>query len=480
MTGMIVRLGLATLVAVATMTMIVIWGLQQVEEEEQNPRTVAVEVRDPSRDPWVRELRKRLEAEKKRQEEKKRALEEEAARVEKKRRALEEDLKKIRRTADDSDQDIKDREEAVDRLEAKLRGSQEEVDRRLEDVKTREAKAEADRRTIAKRQAELEALAETLLRQQKDLAARTQNIEKKESTLEVREAEARELAKVLIDRQKEIQDKQKALEESQKSLSNSQTDRDREWEKIRDEWKKIEDRRRALETKLSSAKTTAKDWEALKEEWQRLETERKKLEADQEVRENVVRFKKQFDRGAYERGLERVKRTVPVKGLSEGYVHFRFRFYTDQQALDHLTYFGIVDLYLNQKTGRYLVVENYRSGDFARRGDWDQAIQDEVTSKFSPFMIERKIEKRRAFFARAEKAIGAGVNIWGLIPLAMFYEIYYHKKRVLEAYSLRNDDLASFEIAPWHEKTSGRWMFKIIRVRRMDGTVIDIGNYGFS
>jgi hypothetical protein len=479
MTGTIVRLGLASLVAVTAMTAIVVWGLLMEEEPIQDPKTVAVEVRDPSNDPWVREERKRIDAEKKRQEEKKRALQEEEARVEKKRRALEEDLKKIRNTADHSDQELRDREEAVERLEAKLRGSQEEADRRFEDVKKREAMAEADRKEIARRQAELTSLAETLLKQQRELAARTQNIEKKESTLEAREAEARELAKVLIDRQKEIRNKQDALEETQKSLSDSQTDRDREWEKIRDEWKKIEDRRQALETKLNTAKATSKDWEALKEEWKRLEGERKKLEEAQEVRENVVRFKKQFDPGAYARGLARVKRTVPVAGLREGYVHFRFRFYTDQQALDHLTYYGIIDLYLNQKTNRFLVVEDYRSGDFARRGAWDQEIQNEVASKY-PFMIERKVEKRREFYTRAEKAIGAGVNIWGLIPVGMFYEIYYHKKRVLEVYSLDNDDLASFEIAPWKERTSGKWMFKIVRVRRTDGQVLDIGNYDFS
>ncbi|MHC4777321.1 MAG: hypothetical protein ACYTFG_01960 [Planctomycetota bacterium] len=483
MKGTLIRLALALVVASAAYAAVFLLAMQEGGPVPANPETISVEVRDPENDPWVEEERRRIAAEKQRQAELKQALEAEAARIAEKRRALEEDLKKVRTTADDlkpREKDLAEREETVDRIEAKLKQSRAEHDKRLEDLKARESKAEADRQEISRRQADLEALAETLLNQQKELAERTENIEKKESTLESREAEAKELAKVLMDRQKEIQDRQEDLEKTQRNLSDSQTDRDKEWKKIQDEWKKIEDQRKALESKLSSAKTTAKDWAALKSEWKKLEDQRKKLEETQEVRENVGRFEKQFDRGSYEEGLTRVKRNVSLAELKEGHVPFDFRFYTDQQALDHLGYFGIVDLYLNQKTNRYLTVKNYRAGDFADKGNWDPEIQQEIAGKFAPFLIRRKVEKRRTFFSRAERQIGSGVNIWGLIPNAMFYEIYYHKKRVLQAYSLSNDDLASFEIAPWRDRGSGRWMFKIIRVRKTDGRTLKIGNYSFS
>jgi hypothetical protein len=308
-------------------------------------------------------------------------------------------------------------------------------------------------------------------------AAEKGDLEKQKAEVAGREKAAEALARDLIEKQKEILAKQKALEDAQKNLAETETQRDQEWERIKDEWKKIEDQRQAIEKKLASAETTAAEWQKLQAEWQKLDVERKKLEEVKSVKENVDQFRRGFDRDAYERGLAALRGSVSVGEARKGYVPFDFKFWTDKQYDEHLRYYGIVDLYKNSRTKKYLTVEDYGRG-FQREGVWEEAFARQLADNYM-FLIQRRTQERTENLKKAEQRIGAGVELIGLIPVQMGYEILYHRKKMLEACSIAEKDLAFFLIAPWRDEGGGRWMFKIIEARKNDGTAIKVGNYHF-
>ncbi|MHC4781358.1 MAG: hypothetical protein ACYTFG_22515, partial [Planctomycetota bacterium] len=399
------RLGVAT--AGALIFYVLGYAVMDADPLPAGTQTISVEVRDPETDPWVKEEMKRLEAErkeierqKKAQAEAKKKLEENLAKIADRRKAVEENLEKVR-----------------ERMEA--------MEPREEDLKTRE-----------------EAMARL-----------------RETDVGGREAEAKALAKVLLEQQKEIKDKQESLEESQKSLSDSQTERDREWDRVRDEWKKLEAQRKSLEAKLTSAKTTAKEWEALKSEWKKLDAQKKKLEEAQEVRENVGRFKKQFDRGAFKKELARLKRTYDRKDVESKYVGFEFYFETSELKRKHLQFFGMKDWYLNRKTSKFVLKQDYRSFDFGAERRMNARESESILRDYSALSLNREADPfYTPYIYEAMKKIDGprgSVIVRGLMPVNMVYEIVLHQQRVMEIFGLDRDDVLHFRFAPWFDRTDG-------------------------
>ena len=123
-------------------------------------------------------------------------------------------------------------------------------------------------------------------------------------------------------------------------------------------------------------------------------------------------------------------------------------------------------------------MSNYRSEAFSREGLWGEALESELSDRYG-FVIKRLPSKRREFIRKASEKIGGPVDVMGFIPLHMSYEIYYHKQRVEQVYSLSGDDISFFKIAPWKDGSTGRWRFKIVEVRKRDGETLKIENYSF-
>jgi hypothetical protein len=290
---------------------------------------------------------------------------------------------------------------------------------------------------------------------------------------------------MLLDRQKEIEKKQQELAESQKTISESQTDRDREWERIKDEWKKLEAQRKAVEDKLKSAKTTAKEWEALKEEWRRLEVQRKKLEEAQDVRENVSKFRKQFDSQVYEGRLSGLKASIARDKLESEFIPCDFYFETLELRMRHLGFFGMMDMFYNTSTRKFVTKRDYRSGGFDRSGSWDAAMEAEVYSDFSRVGQARDSVFYNPYIDKAMARIGGPRNkiaVLGLMPVSMVYEIVLHQRRVMELLGLSRASVKRFQFAPWFDKANGKWRFKVLWVTVKSGSGTrerKVGNYQF-
>ena len=454
----------------------------------------SVVVQEPEKSVWFQEEKKRLEEEvkkveeeQKKQEEDRKRLEEERRDLAEKQKAFEEQVKRLEQVAEmagPQEAAMRAREEAAERIEQELAKVREEAGRREalaekqeKDLEARESKAVAERGDLDKRQKEIGDLAKTLVDRQTEQAAEKQALERSKAEVAAREKAAEALARELLAKQNEILAKQKALEEAQKGLAETETQRDQEWERIKDEWNKIETQRQAIEKKLASTETTQAEWRKLQAEWQKLDQERKALEEEKQVKEDVDRFRRGFDRDAYEQGLAGLKASLNRKGLKDGFIPFDFKFTSEKDLAGHLQYFGIVDLYMNESS--FLVVENYGAG-FGRKGSLgDKAFSNEIAEKYL-FGINRLTHPFYSpFIAKAEGTIGKGVHVRGLVPVSVSYEIFYHKKRILETLGLPEKDLAFFRIAPWRDEAGGRWMFKIIDVRKADGTWIKVGNYHF-
>ncbi|MHC5078576.1 MAG: hypothetical protein ACYTHN_06135 [Planctomycetota bacterium] len=468
------RMGMAVVGASVAYFAVFLAALQEEVERVHTPETIAVKVRDAKTDPWIQEEKKRLEAKEKK-------LQAEKTKLADERKMVEEDLRRIEKMA----AKMTAREEAVNRLETQLRKAREDADLRAEMLLKREAEVEAERESFTQRQKELEELAASLVEQQKDLASRTKVLEEKESSVEAREKEAKELARTLIDSQKEIQDKQKSLENLQRDLNESQTERDREWQRIKDEWKKIENQRKALEAKLESAKSTAADWEALKEEWRKLEGQRKKLEEAQDVRENVDRFKKQFDRSAYLSRLNALRGAESRKKVESEFIRFDFYFATEELRKKHLGFYGMMDIFYNEGTKKYAVKRNYNSPSFDTSGTWTPETARGIYDVFSKVALQRDHGFYTSFARQAADRIGgprSKIRIFGLMPVGMVYECVLHQRRVMELMNLVRKDVKRFQFAPWYDQGEGKWRFKVISVTVSNGRsseVRKVGLYNF-